>query len=89
LEMGGELVGYGDTLVLLPYGPRFRSFRKYFSHFLGPIPMENHVPTVEHESYRFLKRVLANPNDLMSHLRKYVSSLRPELATKLVLLLPP
>ncbi|KAF9463803.1 OrdA protein [Collybia nuda] len=70
LEMGGELVGYKDTLVLLPYGARFRSFRKYFSNFLGPIPMENHVLTVEHESHRFLKRVLTKPNDLMTHLRK-------------------
>lgn len=85
LEMGGELVGYGNTLVLLPYGARFRLFRKYFSNFLGPIPMENHVLTIEHESYRFLKRVLTKPNDLMSHLRKYVSPLLNIYAFKILI----
>ncbi|RDB29712.1 hypothetical protein Hypma_013789 [Hypsizygus marmoreus] len=70
LEMGGELVGYCDTLVLLPYGPRFRTFRKHFSNFLGPLPMEDNARVVEHETYRFLKRQLAHPTDLMTNLRK-------------------
>lgn len=74
LEMGGELVGYRDTLVLLRYGPRFRTFRKYFSTIIGPAPLEDRKHTVTYESHRFLKRVLASPDDLMAHLRKYVKS---------------
>ena len=73
LEMGGELVGYSNTLVLLRYGARFRTYRKYFSHYVGsPKPIQQLYPLIEHESRRFLKRTLAKPDDLMPHLRKYV-----------------
>ena len=71
LEMGGELVGYSDTLVLLRYGARFRTYRKYFSHYVGsPKPIQQLYPLIEQESRRFLKRTLAKPDDLMPHLRK-------------------
>ncbi|KAG6855686.1 hypothetical protein H0H87_012075 [Tephrocybe sp. NHM501043] len=71
LEMGGELVGYSETLVLLPYGARFRSYRKYFSrHFGTPSTMERHNPVVEYETRRFLKRTLANAENLNNNLRK-------------------
>jgi hypothetical protein len=74
LEMGGKLVGYADTLVLLRYGQRFRTYRKHFSSIIGPVALEDRKHTVTHESHRFLKRVLASPDDLMPHLRKYVVS---------------
>ena len=74
LEMGGELVGYADTLVLIRYGARFRTYRKYFSSIIGPVPLEDRKHTVEHETRRFLKRVLTSPDsdNLMAHLRKCV-----------------
>ena len=72
LEMGGELVGYSQTLVLIPYGQRFRTYRKHFSRYLGAQPIQNLYPLVEHETRRFLKRTLAKQEDLLAHLRKYV-----------------
>lgn len=73
LEMGGEMLGYSQTLVLLAYGTRFRTFRKHFSRYIGsPNPIQQLYPLIEHESHRFLKRTLLNPDDLMPHLRKYV-----------------
>jgi hypothetical protein len=74
LQMGGELAGYCNTLVLLRYGSRFRTFRKHFSNTVGPIPLEDHKRTITYETHRFLKQVLANPqaDNLMPHLRKYV-----------------
>lgn len=72
LEMGGELVGYNETLVLLPYGARFRTYRKHFSNFLGSVPIENQSLVIERETHRFLKRQLSNPFDLMSNLRQCV-----------------
>jgi len=74
LEMGGELVGYTNTLVLLRYGPRFRTFRKHFSSIIGPVPLEDRKRTVAFHSHRFLKRVLASPDSLLAHLRKYEGS---------------
>ncbi|GLB41345.1 putative cytochrome P450 family protein [Lyophyllum shimeji] len=70
LEMGGELLGYKDTLVLLRYGSRFRTFRKYFANHYGPLPMEKHLLTIENETHRFLKRQLAHPDTLEPNLRK-------------------
>jgi hypothetical protein len=73
LEMGGELVGYSQTLVLLRYGARFRTYRKHFSHYMGGSkPVQRLYPLIEYESRRFLKRILAKPDDLMPHLRKCV-----------------
>ncbi|KAJ7693199.1 cytochrome P450 [Mycena rosella] len=73
LPMAGELVGYDQTLVLMPYGARFRTFRKHFAKLLGTTgAMRQFVPLVEAETHRFLKRVLSKPNPehLSGHLRK-------------------
>ncbi|KAF8067015.1 cytochrome P450 [Lyophyllum atratum] len=80
LEMGGELVGYAQTLVLIAYGARFRTYRKYFSrHFGTPLAMERHHPVVEHETRRFLKRILANPDSLSNSLRKLAGGIIMQL----------
>ncbi|KAJ7662506.1 cytochrome P450 [Mycena rosella] len=75
LPMAGELLGYDQTLVLMPasYGARFRTFRKYFAKLIGtPGVMRKFVPLVEAETHRFLKRVLLNPNagSINAYLRK-------------------
>ncbi|TFK32635.1 OrdA protein [Crucibulum laeve] len=71
LEMGGELVGYSETLVLIPYGERFRTYRKHFAQYIGSgNPIQNLHPLIELESHKFLKRVLADHTDLLQHLRK-------------------
>ena len=71
LEMGGKLVGYDQTLVLIEYGARFRTYRKHFLRYLGtPKAVEGLHPLIERESRRFLQRTLAAPDSLMSHLRK-------------------
>ncbi|KAF8209216.1 cytochrome P450 [Mycena galopus ATCC 62051] len=78
LPMGGELVGYDQTLVLMPYGPRFRTFRKYFAKLIGtPNVIRPFVPLVEAETHRFLKRLLLNPNadSISAHLRKLTGAI--------------
>ncbi|KAG6811137.1 hypothetical protein H0H92_008833 [Tricholoma furcatifolium] len=80
LEMGGELLGYSSTLVLVPYGARFRTFRKYFSrHFGTPTIMERHNPVVDAETKKFLKRTLANPDNLSHNLRLLAGGIIMEL----------
>ncbi|PFH50869.1 hypothetical protein AMATHDRAFT_60362 [Amanita thiersii Skay4041] len=71
LHMGGELVGWKDTLALLRYGPRLRNYRRLFHQTIGThkaMSQFNHIE--ELETYRFLKRVLANPEGLAGHIRK-------------------
>lgn len=74
LEMGGELVGYADTLVLMRYGPRFRHYRKGFARYIGNGVVQDRHPLLIEQTRTFLKYVLKNPDDLMSHLRKCVYS---------------
>ncbi|KAF8909685.1 cytochrome P450 [Gymnopilus junonius] len=71
MQMGGELVGWKNTLVLLPYGDRFRNFRKLFHRAVGSQAAASEFqPVQEIESRRFLKRILANPEKLATHVRK-------------------
>ncbi|KAF8631286.1 hypothetical protein AX15_002609 [Amanita polypyramis BW_CC] len=71
LQMGGELVGWKNTLVLLPYGDRFRRYRRLFHSLVGSHAIiKTFVPVEEQETRRFLRRVLAKPEDLQTHIRK-------------------
>ncbi|KAF8558813.1 cytochrome P450 [Imleria badia] len=68
--MGGELVGWKNTFVLLPYGDRFREYRKNFARMIGSrAAMESYHPIEESETHRFLQRVLAKPAELSQHVR--------------------
>jgi hypothetical protein len=71
LEMGGELLGYSETLVLIPYGDRFRLYRKNIAKYIGgAAQMRELHPLIETSTRKFLQRTMAKPDDLMAHLRK-------------------
>lgn len=71
LQMGGELVGWKKTLVLVPYGDRFRNYRKLFHRSIGSnAAMSKFSLSGEIETHKLLKRILANPDDLGTHVRK-------------------
>lgn len=71
VQMGGELVGWKNALPFLPYGERFRNYRKYFHQLMGNVPSASlFYPVEELETHRFLKRVAENPDDLAAHIRK-------------------
>lgn len=73
MQMGGELVGWKNTLVLIPYGDRFRNYRKMFHQLIGThTAMSNFHHIEEMETHRFLKRILAKPEEVAAHVRKYV-----------------
>lgn len=70
LPMGGELVGWKNTLVLLPYGDRLREYRKNFARVIGSrAAMSTYHAIEEMETHRFLQRVLAKPSELSQHVR--------------------
>ncbi|EGO01616.1 hypothetical protein SERLA73DRAFT_166166 [Serpula lacrymans var. lacrymans S7.3] len=76
LPMGGELVGWKNTLVLLPYGDRFREYRKNFHRVIGTrANLEKYHQVEEVETHRFLQRVLAKPSDLSAQVRKTAGSI--------------
>ncbi|KAF9463431.1 cytochrome P450 [Collybia nuda] len=71
LQMGGELVGWKNALVFIPYGDRFRRFRRYIHQAMGNNgAVSQYLPLEEIEAHRFLRRVLDEPEDLSLHIRK-------------------
>jgi len=71
LQMGGELVGYNETLVLLRYGSRFRTYRRHISRFFGQGKAIQEIqPVIVQETGMFLKRVMENHENLSAHIRK-------------------
>ncbi|KAG0709796.1 cytochrome P450 [Suillus ampliporus] len=70
LPMAGELVGWKDCLGLLPYGDSLREYRKNIHRVIGSrVAMDIYHPIEEIETRRFLKRVLAKPDQLQAHVR--------------------
>jgi cytochrome P450 len=68
--MAGELVGWKDSLPFLPYGDRFRRQRKNFHRVIGSRTAVNVYNEIEEvETHRFLKRVLAKPDQLQEHVQ--------------------
>ncbi|KAG2064898.1 cytochrome P450 [Suillus decipiens] len=75
LPMAGELVGWKDSLPFLPYGDRFRQQRRNFYKVIGSRAAVNVYNEIEEvETRRFLKRVLAKPDQLQEHVRHTASA---------------
>ncbi|KAK0478631.1 cytochrome P450 [Armillaria luteobubalina] len=67
----GELVGSKNGLALMPYGARFRNFRRLSHQLFGTnATMKQFLPMVELETHRFLQRISATPEELSVHIRK-------------------
>ncbi|OJA15899.1 hypothetical protein AZE42_09067, partial [Rhizopogon vesiculosus] len=65
-----ELVGLKEVLTMLPYGDSLRSSRKHFQRLIGSrAAVKVFHPIEEIETHRFLKRVLAEPGELMKHVQ--------------------
>ncbi|GJE86535.1 cytochrome P450 [Phanerochaete sordida] len=76
LTMGGDLVGWKDSLGLLSYGPRFREYRRFMAKSIGSkAQMERHLPLVERETTILLKRLLNKPDELLENLRKTAAAI--------------
>jgi hypothetical protein len=73
VPMSGELMGYGQTLPFLRYGERFRLFRKNCHRIVGSrSTLVVYQSMEEMETRLFLKRALAEPDNLQTHIRQYV-----------------
>ena len=65
--------GWNNTLALLPYGDRFREYRRYMHQLLGnKNSMEQFIPVQERETHIFLQKVIEKPAELFTHIRRYV-----------------
>jgi cytochrome P450 len=73
--MTGELMGFNRNITFLPYGPEWRSTRKWFSQGFGSkSKMVDFHSQLESMTKEFLKKVTHNPDDLNRHITRYVHS---------------
>ncbi|KAG0699228.1 cytochrome P450 [Suillus ampliporus] len=71
VPMSGELMGYKHTLGYIRYGERFRLYRKKIHRIIGSrAAFAVYDPVEEIETHRFLKSVLAKPDQLRAHIRR-------------------
>ncbi|KAG1863085.1 cytochrome P450 [Suillus subluteus] len=76
VPMSGELMGYEQTLPYLRYGERFRLFRKNCHRVIGSrSALAVYHPMEEMETRRFLKRTLAKPDSLQTHIRLTIAAI--------------
>ncbi|KAH9908656.1 cytochrome P450 [Xylariomycetidae sp. FL2044] len=70
LVFGGEMCGFENILGIVPYGEKFRTYRKSFHTALGTTAVLSRFQRLqEAESHRFLFRLLEKPQDLREHIR--------------------
>lgn len=70
IEFGGEMVGWVQTLVLSPYGDRFREYRRFMHQLIGGrTQVKRFHPLSEQETQKFLKRLLEKPDEVQNHIR--------------------
>ncbi|PFH48216.1 hypothetical protein AMATHDRAFT_76851 [Amanita thiersii Skay4041] len=68
--MGGRLVGFDKTLVLLQYGDRLQQERKLFHQLLGnPTSLGQFFPCLENEAKKLVRRIIKKPDGIYEHLR--------------------
>ena len=73
LVMGSKLCGYDRTLILMPYGSRFRASRRLMHQFMGTkSSVEKFAEVEEEETRRMMSRILKDPDSasLPAHVRK-------------------
>ncbi|EJD45476.1 cytochrome P450 [Auricularia subglabra TFB-10046 SS5] len=75
LYMASELVGWGRLLGVLRYGERFRQTRKYMSRILSARASQSYIPTEEHATAVFLRRLVKSPEKFEAHVRWVAAAL--------------
>ena len=71
LTFAGEIVGWSNCIALLQYGHRFREFRKYMNQSIGTkAAMAKYHPLIEHETAKFLARVMGDPDSFSQQIRR-------------------
>lgn len=72
-KMGGDLVGWGNSMIFLQYGDTYRKHRKFFHQQIGTkSSLEAFHLAEEEEAKQFVRNVIKSPDDLVVHSRRCV-----------------
>ncbi|TFY83864.1 hypothetical protein EWM64_g140 [Hericium alpestre] len=75
LPMGGQLVGWEESLGLTQYGDQSNRYRKLFHQVMGTrATVEQWHPLVNMETVRMLQRILKEPEHTFGHIRTAIGA---------------
>ncbi|KAK7060957.1 hypothetical protein VNI00_000692 [Paramarasmius palmivorus] len=83
LVMANELracMGWGETVVLMPYGDRFKNYRRLLKIGLNPSATTLYWPLMEQEVAKSLKRLIDNPADFVGNFRRTAGTVALKIA---------
>jgi cytochrome P450 len=66
-------MGWGETVVLMPYNERFKNYRKLLKVGLNTNVTREYWPLIEKEIGHSLVRLLDDPDTFTKNFRRYVS----------------
>ncbi|OJT05054.1 O-methylsterigmatocystin oxidoreductase [Trametes pubescens] len=80
LTMACDLMGWGETVVLMPYNERFKNYRRLLKVGLGTQVTREYWPLMEKEIARELIWLLDSPNAYVQHFRRTVGTVALKIA---------
>ncbi|KAJ7704760.1 cytochrome P450 [Mycena rosella] len=81
IPMGGELVGFNNTLILSQYGERVRTERKLFHRVFGShAAIKPLIPLISTEIHKLLRNLARNPDRVMEETGRTVGALTLRIA---------
>lgn len=64
-------MGWGDILVHLQGGPKFRKHRKIVQDRFSPRALEKYAALQRQEAYKTLLDIGRSPDDILMHLKRW------------------
>ncbi|KAJ6473752.1 cytochrome P450 [Mycena sanguinolenta] len=81
LQMGGELVGFRNTITFSQYGERVRKERKLFHQLFGTsMAIERFLPLLRSEIHKFLQNLLLNPDGAVGETQRTAAAVMMRIA---------
>ncbi|KAG6849320.1 hypothetical protein H0H93_009461 [Arthromyces matolae] len=75
IPLGGEMIGWGNAIPFLRYGPTFQFYRKRFHQLFGTHTAAKVFHDSEMQSVQdFLNNIYASPDDLIPYIKKHVGT---------------
>ncbi|CDO76234.1 hypothetical protein BN946_scf184644.g8 [Trametes cinnabarina] len=80
LTMAGDLMGWGETVVLMPYNERFKNYRRLLKVGLNKQVTREYYPLMEKEIARELVWLLDKPDAYEDHFRRTAGTVALKIA---------
>ncbi|KAG8679557.1 hypothetical protein FRC09_018897, partial [Ceratobasidium sp. 395] len=75
-----KLIGWERNIVFLPYGPSHKRHRTLLHRALNSRVAPEYIPLQQHETRRFMRRLLENPGQFMEHVHLMGASISIRIA---------